>query len=82
MRKSSAGESAYDRGLGTFREGQEVEIEDTTPVRAVDEDELGFYSQAFRAAEGLGMEKMTSQQAKRMMSKAGEERRNDLDRFE
>jgi len=57
--------------LRTFREGQEVEVEDTTPVRAVDEDELGFYSQAFRAAEGLGMDKMTSQQAKRMMSKAG-----------
>ena len=44
-------------------------------ARAVDDaadlDELGFFSQAQRAAEGLGMEKGTGQQFRSMLKKAG-----------
>lgn len=54
----------------TFPEG--VDLGDGSTVKqVVDEDELGFYSQAMRAVNGLGMDKMTSQQARRMLAKAG-----------
>lgn len=53
-----------------FPEG--VDLGDGSTVKqVVDEDELGFYSQAMRAVNGLGMDKMTSQQARRMLAKAG-----------
>ncbi|MGB0467966.1 MAG: hypothetical protein ACPGF7_10640 [Pontibacterium sp.] len=49
-----------------------VDLGDGSTVKqVVDEDELGFYSQAMRAVNGLGMDKMTSQQARRMLAKAG-----------
>lgn len=63
-----------DDTLRQFRPDQTVTLDDGTPLpiqRTVDESEIGFYSQAFRAASGLGQEKMTSQQARKMLLKAG-----------
>lgn len=63
-----------DDTLYQFRPDQTVTLDDGTPLpiqRAVDENEIGFYSQAFRAVSGFGQEKMTSQQARKMLLKAG-----------
>jgi hypothetical protein len=63
-----------DDTLRQFRPDQTVTLDDGTPLpiqRTVDENEIGFYSQAFRAVAGFGQEKMTSQQARKMLLKAG-----------
>lgn len=69
-REFSDGGTPLTEDFRVFRDGQEVEIGEPV-MRAVDEDELGFYSAAFRAAKNLNMENMTAQQAKRMLEKAG-----------
>lgn len=63
-----------DDTLRQFRPDQTVTLDDGTPLpiqRIADESEIGFYSQAFRAVAGFGQEKMTSQQARKMLLKAG-----------
>ncbi len=69
-REFSDGGTPLTEDFRVFRDGQKVEIGEPV-IRAVDEDELGFYSSAFRAAKNLNMENMTAQQAKRMLEKAG-----------